>query len=227
MEQKFAVSLMGMDLMNAASQIQALNENAVLYHVDIIDWHYAKNMCLSPQFIAQLRPLAQRPIDVHLMVNGTEMEIAQACMQAGADIISFQADTIEKNVFSYIDQVKSKGKKFGVVLNPATSLENIRPYIADIDLLTFMGVTPGFAGQKLVPSVLDKIRTAAALREEMGWHYETQIDGGCHPSTMKAVHETGVDYIVLGNTFLFSQSDNMREAWNKMEALFLQCVAQV
>ena len=87
-----------------------------------------------------------------------------------------------------------------------------------------MGVTPGFAGQKLVPVVLEKIRQAIALREAGRFHFETQIDGGCHDNTMKAIHETGVDYIVLGNTFLFSHSADIHEAWPKMEEQFTECI---
>lgn len=91
--------------------------------MDIIDWHYAKNMCLSPEFISQMRPIAKKPIEVHLMVEGTELEIAMASIKAGADIISFQAENIRQNVFKYIDAVKKQRKKFGVVVNPATPLE--------------------------------------------------------------------------------------------------------
>lgn len=224
MKQKFSTSLMGMDLMHAADQITALNDYTALFHVDIIDWHYAKNMCLFPDFIRQLAPYAKKPIDVHMMVDGTEYEIAQACIDAGADILSFQADAVEKNVFKYIELVKKNGRRFGVVLNPATPLSQIEAYLDQVDLLTFMGVTPGFAGQKLAPVVLEKIRQAIALREADGLHFETQIDGGCHANTMKAIHETGIDYIVLGNTFLFSHSADIHEAWPKMELEFAKCI---
>ena len=69
MKQKFAPSLMAMDLMNVQEQIEGLNPYAYYYHVDVIDWHYARNMCLSPQFIEQLRKITETPLDVHLMVQ--------------------------------------------------------------------------------------------------------------------------------------------------------------
>lgn len=225
MKQKFSASLMGMDWMNAQRQILSLNNHTDRYHVDIIDWHYAKNMCLSPEFISQMRPIAKKPIEVHLMVEGTELEIAMASIKAGADIISFQAENIRQNVFKYIDAVKSSGKKFGVVVNPATPLEEIQYYIDQIDLLTFMAVTPGFAGQKLVVPVLDKIRKAHRLREKHHFLFETQIDGGCHPERLREVYETGVDYIILGNTCLYSQSKDPDVAWQKMEEMFAGAIA--
>lgn len=218
MEQKFAPSLMAMDLMNVQKQIEGLNPYAYYYHVDVIDWHYARNMCLSPEFIGQLRRITTTPLDVHLMVKDLGMEIIEAVADAGADIISLPQEEIGKNAFKYISYIKGRGKKFGVVLDPATPLSVLQYYLKDIDLLTFMGVTPGFARQSLIEPVLDKIREAHALREKMGYTFETQIDGGCHKATMKKVSETGVNIIIMGATCLFSQDRDMGVAWRKMIA---------
>lgn len=216
MNPKFAPSLMGMDLMNVREQIEGLNPYAAFYHVDIIDWHYAKNMCLSPQFVQQLRKITQVPIDVHLMVKEMDLELIDAVIDAGADIISLPAEEIGQNVFKYLTHIKERGKRFGVVLAPSTPLSSARYYLNEVDLLTFMGVTPGFAKQKLIEPVLEKIQEAHTLREECGYHFETQIDGGCHEATMKRVSETGVDIIIMGATCLFDQDPNMEKAWGKM-----------
>ena len=82
MKQKFAPSLMAMDLMNVQEQIEGLNPYAYYYHVDVIDWHYARNMCLSPQFIEQLRKITETPLDVHLMVQDLGMDIVEAVTRA-------------------------------------------------------------------------------------------------------------------------------------------------
>lgn len=216
MKPEFAPSLMGMDLMNVQKQIESLNPYAAHYHVDLIDWHYAKNMCLSPEFIKQLRKVTSVPIDVHIMVKDFGMELIEAVIDAGADYISLPAEEIGQNVFKYISYIKERGKKFGLVLAPATSLSIAEYYLEEVDLLTFMGVTPGFAQQKLVYKVLDKIRDAHALRAEKNYKFKTQIDGGCHPATMKQVSETGVDVIILGATCLFSLDNDMKQAWEKM-----------
>jgi len=216
MNPKFSPSLMGMDLMNVQKQITELDKYAYSYHVDYIDWRYAKNMCLSPQFVEQLRKITRVPIDVHLMVKDLELDIIEATAKAGADIISIPAEEMEKNVFRYIEYIKGSGKKFGAVLCPATPLSAIDCYIDQIDQITFMGVTPGFARQKLVTKVLDKIKEAHMIRKTNGYHFLTQIDGGCHPETLKAIDETGVDIIVMGGTTLFSQDDDMDAAWAKM-----------
>lgn len=220
MKFEFVPSLMGMDLMNVERDVTMLNQHAKMLHIDLIDWHYAENMFVSPMFIQQLRPLSTAEFDVHFMINGLPMSIIQAVAEAGADILSLHAEDAQKNIFKYIDYIKSQGKKLGIVLNPATSLDVMRYYIEHVDLITFMGVTPGFAGQALIPVVLDKIRDAIQLRDEKGYKFSTMIDGGCHKGTMKAVSETRVEKIIMGRTCLFGQDQDIHKAWNKMEDSF-------
>lgn len=220
MQPKFVPSLMGMDLMNVQKQIEQLNEHTEMYHLDIIDWHFARNMFISPMFIEQLRPHTKAELDVHLMLEGYLMEMIEAVIDAGADIVSLHAEDIQRNVFKYISYIKKRGKKVGIVINPAVPLDIVRYYIEEIDLITFMGVTPGFAQQALIPCVLDKIREAHELRNLYGYKFKTMIDGGCHQNTMKQVSDTGVDYIIMGRTCLYSISDDLHDAWRIMEENF-------
>lgn len=45
---KFSPSLMCMDLTQFKEQITAMNNKADLYHVDIMDGNYVRNITLSP-----------------------------------------------------------------------------------------------------------------------------------------------------------------------------------
>lgn len=220
MRPNFVPSLMGMDFMNVEKQIKQLNEHSKMYHLDILDWHFAENMCISPQFIQQLRHISDAVFDVHLMVKDLPLSIIEASLKAGGDIISMHAEDAQQNIFKYISTIKEAGKKVGIVLNPATPLSIMQHYLDEVDMITFMGVTPGFAKQSLIPCVLDKIRDAIRLREEKGYHFTTMIDGGCHKATMKAVCDTGVENIIMGATCLFGHDSDMHVAWNKMEADF-------
>ena len=218
MEQRFVPALIGMnDLMNVQRQIEQLNDYADMYHLDIIDWHFAKNMFISPMFIQHLRPITNALLDVHIMLEGLQLDIIEAVIDAECDIVSLHAEDIQRNVFKFISYIKGRGKKVGIVLNPSVSLDMMRYYIEQVDLLTFMGVTPGFPKQDLIPCVLDKIREAHELREKHGYSFKTMIDGGCHEKTMKMVADTNVDHIVMGNTCLFGKDEDLRKAWRMME----------
>lgn len=216
---KFSPSLMCMDLTRFREQIEAMNNHATFYHVDIMDGSYVKNITLSPFFIENLRKITDVPIDVHLMVNHPE-DIIPLCIESGADIISFHPETANNKIFRLLTQIKEAGRRCGVVLNPATSADSIREYAHLLDKVTVMSVDPGFAGQKFIPETLDKIRKLIEMRKEHGFHYLTEIDGSCNAKTFKQVAASGVEVFIVGTSGLFNLDNDVAEAWQKMESIF-------
>lgn len=55
MKENFSVSLMCMDFLNIREQLEILNEQVGMYHVDIMDGHYCKNITLSPIWSKHLK----------------------------------------------------------------------------------------------------------------------------------------------------------------------------
>jgi len=225
MECKFSVSLMGMDLLNVQKQLEILNNKKVeFYHVDIIDWHFAKNMCFSPQFIDQISTITKRPIDAHVMVEGIELDFIKLLIDSNVDIISLHPDVIERQAFKYIDYIKSRGCKVGVVINPATSIDVVKYYIHLLDKINFMAVNPGFSGQSLIVEVLNKIKEANKIKKEKGYNYLIEVDGACNKKNFKKIYEAGVDVMIVGATALFSQDKDLSVAWDKMIKTFENCI---
>ena len=62
-----------------------------------------------------------------------------------------------------------------------------------VDLVLVMTVNPGFGGQAFIPETLDKVRELVELREEYGYHYLIEVDGGVNGQTAKLCREAGVD----------------------------------
>ncbi len=102
--------------------------------------------------------------------------------------------------------IKDAGVKPGVVINPATPVEMIKPIIKDVDLVLFMTVNPGFGGQVFIPEVLDKVKQAVKWREELGLSFESEVDGGVNVDTAKQCAEAGVDVLVAGSA-IFNEKD--------------------
>lgn len=215
MKMKISPSLMCMDLKKLSEQIEFLNERADFYHVDIMDGHYVKNITLSPFFVESIQDIVKLPMDVHLMVENPN-DFIVALVEAGAEYVSPQVDTITKDAFRTINTIKDLGAKVGVVLNPADPLESISQYAHLLDKITIMTVDPGFAGQKFIPEMLDKIRTAKRIREEKGYHYLIEIDGSCNERTFMQLKEAGADVLIVGSSGLFSLSDDLTVAWDQM-----------
>ncbi|HFO0273285.1 TPA: D-allulose 6-phosphate 3-epimerase [Enterobacter asburiae] len=209
-------SLMCMNLMEIKHQLSVLNKHADFLHVDIMDGHYVKNITLSPFFIEQIRPHTNLVIDVHLMVE-EPTDFIEAIAKAGADYICPHAETINKDAFRVINQIRSLNKKVGIVLNPATPVSFIKHYIHLIDKITVMTVDPGYAGQPFIPEMLEKIKELRDLKAENDYQYLIEIDGSCNRRTYEQLLGAGAEVLIVGSSGLFNLDDNLDSAWTLME----------
>lgn len=223
----FSPSLMCMDFMQVGQQLKILEKYVDMLHFDIMDGHFCRNFALSADFLKAVKKNCNLPVDVHMMVSEPADYITMFC-DAGADYLSLHAETINSNAFRTIHQLKEYGVKFGVVLNPATSLECISEYLHEIDLLTIMTVDPGFAGQPFNDYMLSKIKKAKSLREQKNAHFIIQADGGVCAKTFARLKEAGNESYIVGTSGLFSLSNDLDKACQIMMADFEQadCVTQ-
>lgn len=215
----FAASLMCMDFLNIGKDIEILNQYCDLYHADMMDGHFCKNITLSPAFIRSVRKKAALPIDVHLMVTNPN-DFLEELAKAGASCLSVHAETINADAFRTIRRIRSLGCKVGIVLNPATPLGYIEHYMSEIDLLTVMTVDVGYAGQPFIPEMLEKIRLAEKLKKERGYRYVIQTDGANNPDTYAALYRAGARCFVMGSTGLFKLDTDLAASCRKMKADF-------
>jgi ribulose-phosphate 3-epimerase len=117
--------------------------------------------------------------------------------EAGSDIITIHAETAW-HLHRTIAQIKERGIKAGVSLNPATPLLQVEPILKDIDLLLVMAVDPGFGGQKFIEHVLRKIAQAREMVNTVAPDVAIEVDGGITLDNIRLVAEAGADVIVSG-----------------------------
>lgn len=215
MKPKFAPSLMCMDLMNVQPQIKILDSCCDYYHIDIMDGHFVKNICLSVDFVKKLREITQLPLDCHLMTTNPEDYIDQL-IHIGVDCISLHVETLNGQAFRLIDRIKETGLKFGIVLNPETVPEAAITYLHMADLVTIMSVDPGFAGQKFIVESLEKIKHVAMLKADKKYKYKLAVDGGCNKSTYKELLQAGTECFIVGGSGLFNLNPDIRKAYDLM-----------
>jgi D-allulose-6-phosphate 3-epimerase len=215
-----------MDLLNLRKQVEFLNGVADFYHVDIMDGHYVPNITLSPFFIEGLKRAAALPLDAHLMVTRPEV-ISPLCLEAGADYVSFHAETVDARAFRLIDTIKAAGAKPGVVFNPETVPESARYYLDQVDKITVMTVDPGFSRQGFIKACLKKIEEFRDLKEKHGYGYSIEVDGACNARTFHDLAAAGAGIFVLGNTGLFGLDPELPTAWAMMKENFGTAVAGI
>jgi ribulose-phosphate 3-epimerase len=104
-----------------------------------------------------------------------------------------------------------------VVLNPATRVELIRDILPMVHHVLIMSVNPGFGGQRFIEFSLNKIRTLAEMRAELGLGFRIEVDGGVAHETVARVVQAGAELLVAGNA-VFGAGDAERNARALLEA---------
>lgn len=219
-------SLMTMNLDHFREELSFLDQHVDSFHIDIMDGHFVPNLSLSPWFINEARKLTHREMSAHLMVEDptfwTEELIRIRC-----EIICFPAENTNGIAFRLIDRIHDAGLKAGVVLNPETTIETILPYLHLLDKVTIMTVDPGFAGQRFLHSMLDKIRALRDMRAREGFTYVIEMDGSTNKAHWKAIHDAKPDIYIIGRSGLFSLAEDIADAWQKMKAEFEEATGEV
>lgn len=213
---KISPSLMCMDLLNFKEQIEFIDQHADYFHIDIMDGHFVPNLTLSPFFVQQVKRVAKKPLDCHLMVTNPQ-DYIDPLAKAGADYITLHPETLSGQAFRLIEKIESLGMKVGLILNPESPIEMIKYYIHRVNKITVMTVDPGFAGQSFIPEMLDKIKQLKEYREENNLNYEIEIDGSCNPKTYKQLIKAGADVFIVGTSGLFNNAPELGDAWTIME----------
>jgi ribulose-phosphate 3-epimerase len=214
MTMKLAPSILSADFAELADDIERVADQADLLHVDVMDGHFVPNLTIGPPVVKSLRKRTDLYLDCHLMIDNPG-EFLDEFADAGADGCTIHIELGDpRPLFTHMREL---GMRVGLTHNPETPVEAVLPYIEEIDVLLFMSVHPGFAGQAFIPSVLDKLVTARKVVDERNLFVELEIDGGINLETAPQAAAAGADILVAGSA-IFHADDPAAAARQIREA---------
>ena len=196
---RIAPSILSADFARLGAEIEAVEKaGADLIHVDVMDGHFVPNITIGPVVVKAIKPHANKPLDVHLMISPVDLYIEDFA-SAGADGITVHPEA-GPHIHRTLQFIRSLGKKPGVVLNPGTPVDALDNVIDLVDLVLIMSVNPGFGGQSFISSQLKKIEAAAKLIARTGRDIALEVDGGITPETAKQAISAGANVLVAGTS---------------------------
>ena len=188
---------------------------ATWIHLDIMDGQFVPSKTFPPEIAIILkRECPELFRDTHLMIVEPQKKV-DAFINAGAQSITFHVEAVDVETgLKLVDYLHKKGILAGISLRPGTPLEALDPYLPHVDLVLVMSVEPGKGGQPFMMESLPRIAALAKAKQDHGYHYLIEVDGGINGETGPLCEKEGADVLVAGS-YLFGKDDKKE----RMEAL--------
>lgn len=201
-----APSVLSLDFSKPSEQLKALDESSAKWvHFDVMDGHFVPNLTFGPDILKGMKKAVDKVMDVHLMVSDPMM-FAERFLDAGADIVTFHVEALASmtKLQELCRYIRSRGAKAGVSLRPKTDVQQLLPYLAEMDLVLVMSVEPGFGGQAFMEDQLEKVRMLRKAIDAADLSVRLEIDGGINAETGALAVQAGCDTLVAGS-YVFRQ----------------------
>lgn len=215
---KLSASMMCADFINIKQELDLFQQNGIDFlHIDVMDGHYVPNLTMGIDFCKSLRRYSPIPLDIHLMVEQVDEFVEKFCQFEGS-WVSFHPEATWHPVRT-IERIQQMNCKAGIAIDTGISVDQYKELYSLVDFVLVMTVTPGFAGQKLLPFCLDKVKQ---VRDHFSKNYitaEIEVDGNVSWDNIPKMVENGATVLVNGSSSMFDDRYPREDAIKRLKEM--------
>lgn len=194
---QIAPSMLAADFLHLEKDVEMVNENADLFHLDIMDGVFVPNISYGFPVVEAIAKIATKPLDTHLMIVEPEKYV-ERFVKAGSAMVSFHLNAT-KDPDAVLAQIRAYGAKAGLVINPDIPVESLFPHLQNCDFVMLMSVFAGFGGQKFIEDTYARVEALKAEIDAQGLDIPIEVDGGVSSSNAAALVKAGARILVAGS----------------------------
>jgi ribulose-phosphate 3-epimerase len=148
-------------------------------------------------------------LEAHLMVANPEKYI-KPLVDAGFKRIIAHVECVDPRVF--LEQAAYEDVEVGLAIDGATEIEQIEPFLEEIDVVLIMTIEAGFSGQSFMPETVEKIKGIHQNFPDL----PIEVDGGINEQTAKIVKDAGATRLV-STSYLFKNPSDIASALERLK----------
>ena len=192
-----APSMLSADFAHLSKDIDLVNANADIIHLDIMDGVFVPNISYGTPLVETICKGATIPVEAHLMIVEPQ-KFFELYRNLGVDSISVHYEACN-HLDRTVKRIKELGMKAGVAINPHTSVNLLEDVVRFSDYILIMSVNPGYGGQKYIPYCTEKIAELKKIIERNNPECLIEVDGGVTVDNIEEIANAGADVVVAGS----------------------------
>jgi ribulose-phosphate 3-epimerase len=213
---RVAASILSADFARLGEQIKAVEPHADIIHVDVMDAHFVPPLTIGPVVVQSLRPVTDRTLHAHLMVERPEA-LFEDFAEAGTDLVTFHIEAAAEPAAA-VRRAGDLKMRPGIAVNPETPIESVFPHLEELDNVIVMTLArTGWAGQPFQESSLPKIEAVRREIDRRGLEVDVVVDGGIDEESAPKCLAAGATVLAAASSIF--KADDPAEAAARLAEL--------